>query len=317
MSGVSRVLVTGGSGFLGSSVVPQLAAAGLTVTSGDIRPPRVKVDGVNYLELDVTSAEAVSSAVAGADVVVHLASIVTPPPGLGEETAYEVDVVGTKNVIAACVEHHVRRLVVSSSGAAYGYHADSPDWITESQPVRGNDAFAYSKHKRLVEKELARTRRSHPELEQVILRIGTILGASVDNQITDLFRKKRLLKIAGADSPFVFIWDEDLAQIVVQATTGTVTGIFNVAGNGALTITEIAARLGKKTLSIPEPILRAVLAVAHPLKLIQYGPEQTKFLQYRPVLDNTRLKTVFGFTPSKSSAQAFEAWLASHPDASA
>lgn len=312
-----RVLVTGGSGFLGSSVVPQLAAAGLTVTSGDIRPARTPVPGVTYLDLDVTSAAAVDAAVAGHDVVVHLASIVTPPPGLGEETAYRVDVEGTRHVIAACLTHGVRRLVVSSSGAAYGYHADSPAWIHEDQPVRGNDAFAYSKHKRLVEEELARTRAAHPELEQVILRIGTILGRDVDNQITDLFHKKRLLKIAGTDSPFVFIWDEDLAQIVVRATTGAVTGIFNVAGDGALTINEIAARLGKKTLPIPEPVIRTALRLLHPLKLSQYGPEQTKFLQFRPVLANDALKSEFGYVPSKSSAAAFDAWLESHPAAHA
>ncbi|WP_300676241.1 SDR family oxidoreductase [Nocardioides sp.] len=313
----SRVLVTGGSGFLGSSVVPQLAAAGLAVTSGDIRPPRTETPGVRYVDLDVTSAETVAAAVAGHDVVIHLASIVTPPPGLGEEAAYRVDVDGSKNVIAACLASGVRRLVVSSSGAAYGYHADSPAWIDEEQPVRGNDAFAYAKHKRLVEEELARTRAAYPHLEQVVLRIGTILGATVDNQITDLFHKKRLLKIAGARSPFVFIWDEDLAQIVVQAATGEVSGTFNVAGDGALTIDQIAARLGKKTLPIPEPVLRAALAVLHPLRLSQYGPEQTKFLQYRPVLANSRLKETFGYTPAKTSAEAFDAWLASHPAARA
>ena len=150
-------------------------------------------------------------------------------------------------------------IVVSSSGAAYGYHADSPAWLTEDHPVRGNDAFAYSKHKRLVEEMLAAYRNDHPQLEQVVLRIGTILGRTVDNQITDLFRKKRLLKIAGADSPFVFIWDEDLVAIVLQAVTGNVTGTFNVAGDGAMTIDEIAAALGKPTLPIPERLLRAAL----------------------------------------------------------
>ena len=141
-----------------------------------------------------------------------------------------------------------------------------------------------------------------------MLRIGTILGERVDNQITDLFRKKRLLKIAGSDSPFVFVWDTDLTAIVVRTVTADVTGIFNVAGDGALTIDEIAARLGRGTLPIPEVVLRAGLAVAKPLRLTQYGPEQTKFLQYRPVLDNTRLKTVFGYAPAYTSAEAFDAW---------
>ncbi|MGH1565829.1 SDR family oxidoreductase [Mumia sp. DW29H23] len=311
-----RVLVTGGSGFLGSSVVPGLAAdPGVAqVVSGDVREPRERVEGVVHTTLDVTDAQAVSDAVAQHDIdtVVHLASIVNPPPGMSEDVAYRVDVDGSRNVLDAALAHGVRRLVVSSSGAAYGYHADNPAWITEDQPVRGNDAFAYSRHKRLVEEMLADARRDHPELEQTVLRIGTILGERVDNQITDLFRKKRLLKIAGSDSPFVFVWDTDLTAIVVRAVTSDVTGIFNVAGDGALTIDEIAARLGRGTLPIPEVVLRSVLAVAKPLRLTQYGPEQTKFLQYRPVLDNTRLRTVFGYAPEYTSEQAFDAWRAAN-----
>ncbi|TNC35431.1 SDR family oxidoreductase [Mumia zhuanghuii] len=309
-----RVLVTGGSGFLGSSVVPGLVAdPGVAlVVSGDIRDPRERVDGVTYVPLDVTDAAVVSDAVASyaVDTIVHLASIVNPPPGMTDDVAYRVDVDGSRHVVEAALAHGVRRLIVSSSGAAYGYHADNPAWITEDQPVRGNDAFAYSRHKRLVEEMLAEARRDHPELEQTVLRIGTILGERVDNQITDLFRKKRLLKIAGAESPFVFVWDTDLTAVVVRAVTTEVTGIFNVAGDGALTIDEIAARLGRGTLPVPEVVLRAALAVAKPLRLTQYGPEQTKFLQYRPVLDNTRLKTVFGYEPAYTSADAFDAWRA-------
>ena len=71
--------------------------------------------------------------------------------------------------------------------------------------------------------------------------------------------------------------------------------------------------LDRPTLTIPEPLLRAALAVAKPLGLTQYGPEQTKFLQHRPVLDNTRLKEVFGYTPRLTSREAFTAWLEARP----
>lgn len=297
-----KVLVTGGSGFLGRSVVAGLTAAGHEVVSADLRPPAVV--------MDVTSQSQVDEVIGAAkpEVVVHLASIVTPGPGSTRELEYAVDVTGTRHVLDACVAHGVRRVVVSSSGAAYGYHpdngADNGGWITEDQPVRGNEEFAYSHHKRLVEEMLP----SYPSLEQVVLRIGTILGASVDNQITALFERKRLLKIKGAESPFVFIWDTDVVAIIQQAVTGSVTGVFNVAGDGALTITEIAALLEKPVLTIPEPVLRAALAVASRLRLSPYGPEQTVFLQYRPVLANDRLKTVFGYTPSRTSREAFDEW---------
>lgn len=301
-----KVLVTGGSGFLGRSVVAGLTAAGHEVVSADLRPPAVV--------MDVTSQSQVDEVIGAAkpEVVVHLASIVTPGPDSTRELEYAVDVTGTRHVLDACVAHGVRRVVVSSSGAAYGYHpdngADNGGWITEDQPVRGNDEFAYSQHKRLVEEMLAEYHQRHSSLEQVVLRIGTILGTSVDNQITALFERKRLLKIRGSESPFVFIWDTDVVAVIQQAVTGSVTGAFNVAGDGALTITEIAALLEKPVLTIPEPVLRAALAVGQRLRLTPYGPEQTMFLQYRPVLDNTRLKTVFGYTPSRTSREAFDEW---------
>ncbi|MFN3338078.1 MAG: NAD-dependent epimerase/dehydratase family protein [Dietzia sp.] len=315
-----RVLVTGGSGFLGTGVVAGLAAAGHEVTSGDLRVPEVGEVAadqlVRHVMLDVTDAAAVSEAVAGHDAVVHLASVVDPD-GMGRDAAFRVDVDGSRHVLDACLEHGVRRLVVSSSGAAYGYHADNPVPITEDRPVRGTTAFAYSHHKALVEHLLADARRDHPGLDQVVLRIGTILGDSVDNQITALFHRPRLLAIRGSDSPFVFIWDSELVAIVVRAVDAGPPGVYNVAGSGTLTISEIAERLGKRTLAVPEVVLKVVLTVGRALRATRYGPEQTGFLRYRPVLDNTRLREDFGYTPELSSAQAFDRWLAGHPDARA
>jgi UDP-glucose 4-epimerase len=166
--------------------------------------------------------------------------------------------------------------------------------------------FAYSHHKRLVEEMLAVYRTQHPALEQVVLRIGTILGPTVRNQITDMFEKPRLLTIRGADSPFVFIWDQDVVGIILRAIADGPAGIYNVAGDGALTLHDIANRLSKKTWKIPAGLLQTALGILKPLGLTQYGPEQLDFLRYRPVLLNTRLKTVFGYTPTYTSAEVFE-----------
>ncbi|MEU6699782.1 NAD-dependent epimerase/dehydratase family protein [Pseudonocardia sp. NPDC046786] len=300
-----KVLVTGGLGFLGTGVVRRLRAAGHEVLDADVRPGAA-------VPLDVTDRAGVDAAFAAhsPEVVVHLASVVTPGRDSDRAREYAVDVDGSRNVVDACLAHGVRRIVVSSSGAAYGYHADNPVPLREDDPPRGNPEFAYSHHKRLVEELLAAARDAHPELEQVVLRIGTILGERVDNQITALFERPRLLAIRGADSPFVFVWDDDVAAIVERAVTGPVTGVVNVAGDGALTVAEIAARLGKPVLAVPEPVLRAVLTVARRLRLTRYGPEQTRFLRYRPVLANDRLTDEFGYRPGYTSGQAFDAWVA-------
>lgn len=294
-----RVLVTGAAGNVGRALLAGLI--GHEVLATDIAP--------GFQRLDVTGDD--PARVIGAfrpEVVVHLASIVTPPKGSSRAFEWRVDVQGTRNVLAACLANGVRRLVVTSSGAAYGYHADNPVPLRETDPLRGNPEFPYADHKRQVEEMLADARRDHPALEQVVLRVGTVLGEGVDNQITALFRKRRLLVVAGSDSPFVFIWTEDLARILIRAATDGPPGVFNVAGDGALGVRDLATVMGKPVLTLPPALLRAALALARPLGLSRYGPEQVGFLQYRPVLDNTALKTVFGYTPELTSAQVFDLW---------
>lgn len=303
---MSRILITGGAGMVGRALAEALPVSDVVAT--DLARGQLP-EAVPFRRMDVTGDD--PDAVIGEvrpEVVVHLASIVTPPPGMSREQAFAVDVTGTRNVVEACVTHGVRRLVVTSSGAAYGYHPDNPVPLTEETACRGNVEFAYADHKRQVEEMLAEAREAHPGLEQVVLRVGTVLGAGVENQITALFHRKRLLAIRGCDSPFVFIWNRDLARIVERAATDGPPGIYNVAGDGWLSVDELAAKLGKPVLRLPAWGLKAALAVAKPLGLTRYGPEQVRFLQYRPVLANERLKQVFGYVPELSSAEVFDLW---------
>jgi len=310
-----RVLVTGASGFLGQGLISQLAQQGdcESVIAVDVRqvPAGQRLPGITYLTQDVrdpTLAETVAAQ--QIDTLVHLAAIVTPGKDANRAFEYSVDVEGTRNVLQACVAHGVQHIVVSSSGAAYGYHADNPAWLTEDMPLRGNDSFAYSHHKRLVEEMLAQYRQTQPQLLQTVLRIGTILGERVNNQITALFEKPRLLAIQGSDSPFVFVWDEDVTGAIVHALSGQApSGCFNLAGDGALTIFDIAQRLNKRPRVLPAWLLQTALWVGSRLGISQYGPEQLDFLRYRPVLLNTALKTRFGYTPQKTSAQALDALI--------
>lgn len=312
---MTRVFITGGAGFLGGHVASALSTRDdvALVVAGDVRPPAEPVAGVVYEQCDVTRAGALAPLLQrhGIDVVVHLAAIVNP--GRDHDPEYRVDVDGTRNVLSACVDAGVRRIVVSSSGAAYGYHPDNPEWLREGDPVRGNDEFAYAKHKRLVEEMLAAYRGSHPGLEQVVFRIGTILGPTVQNQITALWDGGRILAVRGSDSPFVFVWVDDVAGAMARAATDGPPGIYNVAGDGRLTVGEIAARLRKPVLVVPASVLATALRIGRALRLTVHGPEQVGFLRYRPVLANDALKRDFGYTPRLTSAEAFDAYLASHP----
>lgn len=310
-----RIAVTGANGYVGTQIIHALAKetgqAPQFILALDIREPSAeqRLDGVSYQISDIRDA-GLGKLLKDhqIDTVVHLASIVTPGKESRRDFEYSVDVDGTRNALEACVHAGVSQIIVSSSGAAYGYHADQPEWLQESDPVRGNYEFAYSWHKRLVEEMLADYRERHPELKQCIFRIGTVLGKTVNNQITALFEKKIMLAIQGSKSPFVFIWDQDLIDIVLLAIQEQKAGIYNVAGDGALSIFEIAQRLRKPVITIPPWLLKGALTVLKVFGLTRYGPEQIDFLRYRPVLDNRSLKETFGYQPKKSSSDVFEYW---------
>lgn len=307
------ILITGASGLVGKQLLKHLQQdTRHAVTASDLHLPASdeQLSGVNYISLNVCDAHNIEAAFQALKptVVIHLASIVTPGAGDTRALAYQVDVQGSQHIVDACLRHQVRRLVVTSSGAAYGYHADNPVPLQEHHPLRGNPAFAYADHKRQVEELLASTRAQHPQLEQLVLRVGTVLGQDVDNQITALFHKKRLLAVSGYDSPFVFIWDEDLAAILARSVSDAPAGIYNVCGDGHMSIDQIAATLGKSTRKLPAALLLLALRIGSALGISRYGPEQLVFLQYRPVLDNQRLKSDFGYTPKYNSEQALQRW---------
>jgi len=157
---------------------------------------------------------------------------------------------------------------------------------------------------------LARWRVRHPELRQLIFRPGTILGATTRNQITDLFDGRLVLALRGAESPFVLIWDEDVAECFARGVMERRTGIYNLAGDGAVPLRELAGMLGKPCANLPVGAVREALRLMRMVGVTQYGPEQVDFLRYRPVLSNRRLKAEFGFTPRQTSRQVFEFFLA-------
>lgn len=221
---------------------------------------------------------------------------------------FDIDVNGTRNVLDCCRQAGVQHLTVTSSGAAYGYYADNPAWIDENDALRGNPEFAYSDHKRQIEELLADYRQQQPQLKQLIFRPGTVLGSSTRNQITDLFMAKKILALKGSDSPFVFIWDQDVIGAMEMGIRESKTGIYNMAGDGALTMAEIAQRLNKPLLTLPVWLVKTALQIAK-WRGKPTGPEQVNFLRYRPVLSNRRLKEEFGYPLAKTSAEVFEFFI--------
>lgn len=308
-----RVFITGAAGYVGTLLGARLSALPGVSVQGIDRHPRSggtsSKHPVPVRAMDIRDPALVALLQSERiDAVVHLAAVLEPTRDRARD--FDIDVNGTRQVIAACVAAGVRHLTVTSSGAAYGYHADNPVPLRESDPLRGDAAFSYADHKRQVEALLAEARERHPALGQLVLRVGPVVGATTRNQITALFHRHVLLAVRGYDAPFAFVWDDDVVSVLAQGVLQGITGVFNVAGSGALTMHDIAARLRKPVLALPAGVLRAALWLGRRLGVSRYGPEQVRFLQHRPVLANDRLLAAFGPVLQKNAAAAFDHFAA-------
>jgi UDP-glucose 4-epimerase len=301
-----RILITGAAGYIGSQLARQLQQH-YYVVGVDIRVDESAT--FPFYQMDIRDAK-LAHLMKEHDIhqVVHLAAVLEDSGDRARD--FDIDVNGTRNVLDACVASGATQLVVTSSGAAYGYYADNPAWLDEEDLLRGNPEFPYSDHKRQVEELLADYREKYPALKQLVLRPGTVLGADTRNLITRLFEGDRLLAVAGSPSPFVFIWDQDVVGIIEQGVNQDRSGCFNLAGDGALSIDALGDLLGKSVIHVPAWLIRSGLWVGNRLRLTQYVPAQVNFLRYRPVLSNRRLKEEFGYIPRKTSEQVFRFFMA-------
>lgn len=295
-----RVLITGAAGYvghqLGELLVREIPVVGVDIRTRPASFPVFNLDICDPVLGELLRAESITH-------VIHLASVMGVRRG--RETEYCIDLEGTKNLLEACLYAGVEHITVASSGAAYGYCPDNPEWLDEEHPLRGNPEFGYSDNKRRVEEMLAVYREKYPRLKQLIFRPCSIVGATTQNRISELFSGGSVLDPGGHNSPFVFVWDQDVIRAIEFGVRRSASGIFNLAGDGALTPEEIARILRKPLRRPPVWLVKLILRIGYFLHLTEKQPGQVIFLQYRPLLSNRRLKEELGFVPEKNSREAF------------
>jgi UDP-glucose 4-epimerase len=131
-----------------------------------------------------------------------------------------------------------------------------------------------------------------------------------------LFERPVVTGLSGTATPFSLIADRDVVAALAQAVRSGKAGIYNLAGDGTLSLREIARLNGKPFVPIPPAIMRGALRLLSALGLTRLTPENVKFIQYRPVLDNARLKSEFGYTPELDARAVFERYRDQRADPS-
>jgi len=297
--------ITGVSGYLGSLLARRLRSVDGARVVGIDRNPPADLPDITFRRCDVRSAELAGVLQAEAiEVLVHLAFYTLPEGDSSEARSVNID--GTRRVLAAAGSSAVRRLVVTSSSAAYGSHPDNPIPIGEGHPLRPNQYFYYSAHKAEQEALVRRFSEEHPAVETVVLRPCVVIGPHINNPTGESLRQKVMIAVRNPEVPVQLIYEDDAAEAIFLAATGRPTGVFNVAGGGMATFREIGQMLDKKVVRIPYRILQPLASLARPLGLSPVGGRTVKFIRNPVIVDARRFNETFAFTPKFDTVGAVE-----------
>jgi nucleoside-diphosphate-sugar epimerase len=310
------VAVTGPTGEIGRSVVSALdrsADVGRVVGMAR-RPFDAEAQGwkkVEYRRGDVLDADAVAGLVKGADVVVHLAFIIMG----GLDESRRVNLEGSRNVFEASVAAGVKRLVYASSVAAYGFHKDNPQPLTEDVPARGTDSHYYSAQKAEVEgvlREVLDGSRTQAYVFRPSIVAGPDAPLLIDNMpytqlserlpgsIVRLLEGLPILRPVLPDPgvPFQLVHHDDVASAMRAAVLGRgEPGIYNLAGPGEMTVGAMADELGWYAIPVPDI---AVDAAAEVIGRLGFLPAQVQWISaFREpvIMDTSRARRELGWRP--------------------
>lgn len=304
---MTRVVVTGAAGAIGSRVVRRLADADevLEVLAVDRVGTTVAPD-VESKRVDL-AAGPLGSIFAGADVVVHLASASTP--GYPEPAAEELDLAIARRVLDAATEAGVGQMVVLSTAMVYGAWAANPIPLTEDAPIRPNPDFSWAVARADVERQVAEWGARNPETAVAILRPTAIITDDALGGLARVLHSARIGVAAEGDPPVQYLHIDDLAAAVVIAVTSRLDGVANVAPDGWIPPDALSQLEGPKPrVRVPGWAARALAAARWRAGFSPVPPGVVPYTSHSWVVANDRMREL-GWRAEHSNE---EAWVVSH-----
>ena len=296
-----NVLITGSSGSLGRHLTRALSTDPRfhSVIGVDIRKP----DCLDIREPmgDLLRAHRI-------DTVIHAAFVVRPIRD--ERLMAEINVEGSRNVLASSIAAGVQRLIHMSSATVYGFHPNGGPY-TEDEPCAPNPGFLYAENKCAVERSLASHAATGAQPSVTILRPSFLVEPDTGNPLLEyLTRRVPLLPYPAA--PLQLTHMEDMVEIIRLILLNGLTGVFNVGADGALDAGWMARRLGKFPVRMPYPVLSTLNAIAWRCRIpLAPTPAWAMQLLCHPwIVSSNRLLRETGYRFRYTTSTAFEEFAA-------
>jgi UDP-glucose 4-epimerase len=303
-----RVLVTGLGSFWGGRVAQALEAdPSVDVIIGlDTVAPTLPLERTEFVPAD--QSYSILSRIVKAtrvDTVLHT-FLVVDSTRAGSHELHEQNVIGTMNLLAAvgAPGSSVRHVVVKSSTLVYGSSSKGPTWYREDTP-RAQPARTRIERSLLeAESYLHDFATDNPDVLVTLMRFANVVGTDIVTPITKALRLPLAPCIFGFDPLMQFVEEDDVVRSIEFVTRVGIGGVFNVAGDGRLPWSEVAAICGKRLAPMP-PIATGLATAPLALVGVELPPELLDLLRYGRGVDNSKLKAQ-GFAYGYTSAGAVE-----------
>jgi nucleoside-diphosphate-sugar epimerase len=321
------VAVTGPTGTFGAGLLPLLQDDDriekvIGIARRPFDPAARGWTKMTYRQGDVRDEAALRAAFDGADVVVHLAFLITG--NASQETRRAINVEGTLNTFRAAADAGARRFVYASSVAAYGFHRDNPIGMTEDWPVRPAGRLFYAQEKAEVEELLRQEMAGASDMGLYLLRPPVVLGPNtvgakdvLPGPLAPLgrflARPRRLpvpVPVVVPEHPVQFVHEDDVGRALLLCVVGAgPPGAYNIAGDGVVTAADVARELGALPLPVPPgPAQFAARSLAR-LPFLPPAAAWIEAVAQPAVMDTTRARELLGWSPRYSSLEALRATL--------
>ncbi len=306
-----RVLITGLGSFWGGRVAMAMEAdPSVEVIVGvDTHEPTHRLERTEFVRAD-QNYSILSRIVDAAQIetILHTFLQVDSTATSGR-ALHETNVIGTMNLLAACSSANtsVRHVVVKSSTMVYGASSQDPVWFRENMRRRTTPKTRVERSLVEVEGYLRDYAEDNPHVNVTLLRFSNVLGTDVTTPISRLLQLPMVPAIAGFDPRLQFVHEDDVVRSLTFVVDNELGGVFNVAGDGLLPWSEVAALCGKRLLHIPFLGADWLAAALRGLRVFDIPEETEAVLRYGRGVDNRRLKQA-GFRYHYTSAGAVDAF---------
>jgi len=327
------VAVTGPTGEIGKPLMSELErrpAVGtvLGMARSPFDPGEEGWGKVTYRRGDILDRGALAALFDGVDVAVHLAFAIF---GSREETR-RVNLQGTRNVFEAAITAGVKRLVYASSVAAYGFHPENPQPLTEDVPPRGSEGFYYSRQKAELE-DLLDELLLGSDVEAYVFRPCIVAGPRATMLIEQtveavrvgdpvpLVRKgvEKLPLVAPVlpdpGTPIQLVHHDDVARGMAAAICGDgPPGVYNLAGEGEIQVRDIARALGWRWVPVPRPAVSLGTAAARRLSFASPKLEWAIAADTPVLMDTAKARRDLGWKPRHDAKETLAETVAGARD---